>query len=965
MSSGKKPALLLLLLAMLLAPAAAQQLATDSLLEKGDQFIEIGKPVLARAEYEKAIRAGAKLQNDFARSRNLGFAYLNGSPHDFAKASQWLANAARLRSEDDEVRLALAQALTWSGNPASALQHWRALCSKSPQNTDYAVGLADALWASGDRQGCFDHLQRLVEASPSNITLRLEYARLLGYAKDYSSSSVQFQSVLQIDPTNLDAQVGMAKLLSWQESYAASIDRYDAVLKRSPRYYPALVGKGYSLMWMGKDEEARKSFELAARQNPRDPEVNEPLKKLRAEADRQARVNALVAQPTEKPKSTPAEKSPVTTTAAVQAPSAVVEPAQPSEETETTAEAEPAPDPTPAPDPVADLMTAADTAAAKSDFVTAIADYRVVLQLDPKNQEASIRLARVLSWNKQYDASLTQYGQVLGEQKAQNLQTRLERARVLSWAQKYDASIREYEALMQDLEASPAQGVSSREIRVEIAKVASWARNYDRSLAELSKIIPEKPTAEDAPALLLKARVLAYQRRYSQSIDTYNAVLALSPRDKDARLGKAQTLYWSGDLNQSRPMLREIVLSDPSNADAKLSLASVEHGTGNSRKAISLLKTLPDDGEVHTLRTAIQDSMRPVLRERFGWENDIEAPPNSQPSTTTRGLRLSSSIEFSPNADVRMELSNTVTHDTTSNPTLARYGTTSFAQETMLRVTVQPRPWLRLTAGAGVGTTGFGSSCPQPLVGPCTGGVDAAGKQRPVFDVHPVITWNKLRIDLSSSRHIADYTPLAVHDNVVQLRQQADVSYQFEHVRVGGEYRYINYTIEPGDRTQGLPSQLGTNSHGGAIYVTPRLYHTDRLTVEAGMRYDAFGYDGGAEQIGEAAPTGYGTAGFFTPRVYERYAGTGHIAWELAHKVHIELDGTFGPQRIFGFAALQAPAAKWGTTGTTTLQVSKSFGRFHPYLAYDFFSTATAAGPTIQDGSYSSHSIFGGFSYRF
>ena len=164
---------MLLMLVAMLATAAAQQPVAEGLLLRGDELIAAGKPTQARAEYEKALHAGAKLQEDFIRSRNLGFAYLNGSPHDFAKASQWLGNASRLHSEDDEVRLALAQALTWSGNAASALPEWRALCVKNPQNTDYAIGLAGVLWKTGDRAGCFNHLQHMVEASPSNIRLRL------------------------------------------------------------------------------------------------------------------------------------------------------------------------------------------------------------------------------------------------------------------------------------------------------------------------------------------------------------------------------------------------------------------------------------------------------------------------------------------------------------------------------------------------------------------------------------------------------------------------------------------------------------------------------------------------------------------------------------------------------------------------------------------------------------------------
>ena len=962
-------------LAVLALPVAAQQ-AADTLLEKGDQYIVAGRPALARVEYEKAIRAGAKLDQDFSRSRSLGLAYLNGAPHDFVKASQWLGNALRLRPGDEEVRLALAQAFSWSGNPTIAIQHWRTLWVHTPQNMDYALGLADAMWASGNKQACFDHLQHLVESSPSNLAVRLEYARLLGYTKDYSAASVQYQSVLQIDPGNLDAQVGMAKLLSWQESYAASIERYDAVLKRSPRFYPAVVGKAYSLLWMGKDEEARKYFQMAQRQSPRDPEVLEPLKKLNAEADKLAKQNE---KPEALPSGSPSKVAAVPAPAAkpsTEQHAAVVaknEPPAPVAAKSEVASSRPAlvavavpaaPVADPVPDPVKELLASAEAASARSDFAAAIADYRKALELSPGNPEISIQLARVLSWAKQYDASLAEYGSVLGELKAKNTQARLERARVLSWAQRYGESISEYETLAKELDASPAQGVTTREVRLELARVESWARQYDQSLQELARLIPATPTAADKPALLLRARVLSYARRYPQSIAAYNKVLVLDPRDKEARFGMAQVLFWSGDLRRSRPMLRNIVLEEPDNPDARLTLASVENGSGNPTKALSLLQPLPDTGEVHTLRAAIQQSMRPVLRERIGWENDIEAPPGAQPSTTTRGLRFSSAYEFSLTPGVRMEISNTLTRDTTSNPTLARYGSSAFAQETMFRVTLQPRPWLRLSAGAGVGTTGAGAACPQPA-GSCSPAGSAAHLQRPVFDLHPVITWNNLRVDLSSSRHVADYTPLAVHDNVVQLRQQASVSYQFEHVRVGGEYHYLNYTVEPGDATPALVRRLGANSHGGLAYVTPRIYRSERVTVEAGMRYDAFGYDGGAEQIAQAIPGGYGTAGFFTPRVYERTSATGHIALEMKRQFHVELDGSFGPQRIFGFQALQPPPAKWGTTGTTTILVSKRIGRLQPYISYDYFSTATAAGPTLSDGSYSSHSVNGGFSLRF
>jgi hypothetical protein len=46
-------------------------------------------------------------------------------------------------------------------------------------------------------------------------------------------------------------------------------------------------------------------------------------------------------------------------------------------------------------------------------------------------------------------------------------------------------------------------------------------------------------------------------------------------------------------------------------------------------------------------------------------------------------------------------------------------------------------------------------------------------------------------------------------------------------------------------------------------------------------------------------------------------------------------------------------------------ELSATFGRFHPFLAYDYFNTATAAFPGQTSGAYKSHAVLFGFAYRF
>ena len=69
--------------------------------------------------------------------------------------------------------------------------------------------------------------------------------------------------------------------------------------------------------------------------------------------------------------------------------------------------------------------------------------------------------------------------------------------------------------------------------------------------------------------------------------------------------------------------------------------------------------------------------------------------------------------------------------------------------------------------------------------------------------------------------------------------------------------------------------------------------------------------------------------------------------------------------RVTGFATFLPPPPEWGTTGSFGTELSLNFGRFHPFVAYDWFDTATAGAPGQIGGSYLSHSLVAGFTYRF
>src|SRR5207302_10560534 len=113
-------------------------------------------------------------------------------------------------------------------------------------------------------------------------------------------------------------------------------------------------------------------------------------------------------------------------------------------------------------------------------------------------------------------------------------------------------------------------------------------------------------------------------------------------------------------------------------------------------------------------------------------------------------------------------------------------------------------------------------------------------------DSNTVVARGSYRTDIAISRHIADYTPLAVDDNVMQQRYSIAESYNWkQRVRMGAEYWYAHYTVD----APGGALLLATNGNGGSLYVTPVRYRNERVSVDAGVRYDSFTLDEGAANI--------------------------------------------------------------------------------------------------------------------
>ncbi len=919
---------------------AAKRTPASSDLRRADGLAVTGKWTQACTIYQRALATADLSSAGYQRSRNLANCFLKAQPADLNSAAQWLEKAVQLQPKSADARLLLAETLVRAGQSERALEHYEALFQAQPSNPKYVVGLANVHQSAGNLAEAAKVLNWYLAARPADLDMRMELGSVLVAAKDYTAAAAQYEQVLAAKPANNTALLALAKVTSWQGNFTGALELYDRILARSPKHYDAQVGKAFALLWSGRKDEARVMLEALHQRNPSDKDVAGALKSL----DERAEAAALAAARPPKPAAT--EPKPVA-------------PAKPE-------------------DPLRAQMKEAAAAAGAGEYSRAIEIYREVLAVDPGRTDARLQLARVLSFSRKYEESVAEYGLVL-KATPEHTSARWERARILSWMRRFDESIVEYAQVISEAEAAlrggaPKPPISLPTARLEYARVLSWARRYDEALVQLNLLLPEgqQPQPNDVNAMVEKARVLAWQRRYNDALATYDRALALDPADFDARLGKAQVLYWSGRSGQAGDLLRPLLQEQPDHSDATFMMASIERGRGHNGRALDLLDKIQGRSDADSLRTTIREDLRPVLRLRYGYGNERDDDPAFTDSTL-RAHRYTAALEFSPHPDIRMTVSNTVTDARGSSPLLnARFGQQGLAIETRASIAFKPARWLRLTLGAGGGSSGGGFACTSAFVlGVCPTALEQQERRYHfLYEVRPVITHRGLRLAGSFTRDLADYTPLSIHDNVVLRREGLSGSYEFwrRRLRMGAGYWHGNYSIDQAlsCSTACLPAAaLDVNSNNGEIYLTGKLYDSDRLTVELGPRYEIYGFERSDLMVLDNT---VGTGGFFTPRVYQKWGGNVAFAVRPHSKVAWNVESFIGQRRFYSLALAQ-PSEVFSTAGSVRTDLRVNWGRWETAVGYSFSATESPGflrlTPGVGIGEYNTHYAFAELLIRF
>ena len=135
-------------------------------------------------------------------------------------------------------------------------------------------------------------------------------------------------------------------------------------------------------------------------------------------------------------------------------------------------------------------LTEARKLVSEGRFKDAIPVLRGELGSDPGNYDARLLLARVLSWVREYGASLAEY-QALLQRNPHDPIALAGYARVLSWSGRYAESLREYRVAI-------AADSTNLETRVGYARAQSWSGDLAGASREYYRILGLDPNQGDA-----------------------------------------------------------------------------------------------------------------------------------------------------------------------------------------------------------------------------------------------------------------------------------------------------------------------------------------------------------------------------------------------------------------------------------------------------------------------------------
>ncbi|XWK88652.1 MAG: tetratricopeptide repeat protein [Phormidium sp.] len=152
------------------------------------------------------------------------------------------------------------------------------LAKLKPENTEYSVLLAQARQQTGDREGAAKAYRSILESQPGDVkalqglvSLLLAEGRpeaAIGLLQDTLESAPNLNQIKPNTVNVISVQLMLGQVYAEQERYADAINVYDNAIKANKEDFRPVLAKALVLQKQGKNEDAKSLFNSAANLAP-------------------------------------------------------------------------------------------------------------------------------------------------------------------------------------------------------------------------------------------------------------------------------------------------------------------------------------------------------------------------------------------------------------------------------------------------------------------------------------------------------------------------------------------------------------------------------------------------------------------------------------------------------------------------------------------------------------------------
>jgi thioredoxin-like negative regulator of GroEL len=179
------------------------------------------------------------------------------------------------------------------------------------------------------------------------------------------------------------------------------------------------------------------------------------------------------------------------------------------------------------------------------------------------------------------------------------------------------------------------------------AALLAWTQAAENPTPDISATPGPSPTAtemSDTATRLELAKILSYDKKYSEAIDAYRQVLGTDPENFEAKIGLSEVLYWSGNIEAAAATL-ESVPEGKLDDKAKLMLADLLVAKKDYERAVGIfsayLEQKTDDLVVRLKLADTQAWMKRYSDAIANYQLILKARPNDRQVRRKYGMVLS------------------------------------------------------------------------------------------------------------------------------------------------------------------------------------------------------------------------------------------------------------------------------------------------------------------------------------